>query len=285
MISSYCQLSLRVLHWRCRIEAPIQERFSKSSKKRTYGGPRSRDIVKIKQEVKKTMEHTKKIIFQLNFLSGRQSKIQLLTLCSRENSACQRRFSTGCVKKFKNNVGNEVFRPTNTCPQDKVCGEIRLAIGLRILMGASYLDLIGLAFGVQSIQSIYNYFTTSIQWINNTFSFPLVPILQQLKEGMINNDQQSTNYALEKLNKISTDFGRDSDGIFIGCIGALDGLAIRIKCPSLSKVISDPGNYFWRKNFYALNVQAICDKRKKLLGLVLGIKVHCMIPLHGQRHN
>jgi hypothetical protein len=32
----------------------------------------------------------------------------------------------------------------------------------------------------------------------------------------------------------------------------LDGLAVKIRCPTLSDLISDPGNYYCRKGFYAL---------------------------------
>jgi hypothetical protein len=57
---------------------------------------------------------------------------------------------------------------------------------------------------------------------------------------------------------------------FLGCIGALDGLAVKIRCPMLSDLISDPGNYYCRNGFYdALNVQAICDK---LLHRLLWVK-------------
>ncbi len=60
----------------------------------------------------------------------------------------------------------------------------------------------------------------------------------------------------------STDFGRDSDGIFIGCIGALDGLVNQIKFPSLSKVVSDPGNYFCQKTSNLLMCKQFVEKGK-----------------------
>jgi len=73
--------------------------------------------------------------------------------------------------------------------------------------------------------------------------------------------------ALDELKEIGADFSVDSYGCFLGCIGAIDGLAIRIKC--LSNV-PDFGNYFCRKNFYALNVQAICDRKKRILWISAG---------------
>jgi hypothetical protein len=67
-------------------------------------------------------------------------------------------------------------------------------------------------------------------------------------------------------------FAAASDGVFRGCIGALDGLAVKMKCPTLSDLIPDPGNYFCRKGFYALNVQAICDKLRRFIWVSTGHK-------------
>ena len=49
----------------------------------------------------------------------------------------------------------------------------------------------------------------------------------------------------------------NSGGASYGTFGAIDGLAIQMKCPS---GVADPVNYYCRKGFYALNVQAICDR-------------------------
>ena len=55
-----------------------------------------------------------------------------------------------------------------------------------------------------------------------------------------------------------------------GIIGALDGLAVQIKRPTSSDGVNDPGNYYSRKQFYALNVQAICDAYKRFLWVSTG---------------
>ena len=57
-------------------------------------------------------------------------------------------------------------------------------------------------------------------------------------------------------------FAEKTDGTFYGPFAALDGLALRIVSP---RIVPDPGNYFCRKGFYALNVQAICDRTKRFL--------------------
>jgi hypothetical protein len=103
-----------------------------------------------------------------------------------------------------------------------------------------------------SHRSIFRIFHTVICWINRTFSYPL---LQALVDEDVNF-----------FSTISEDFSNSpSDGVFTGCIGALDGLAIEIKKPTLSSSIRDPGSYYCRKGFHALNCQAICDSNKKLL--------------------
>ena len=127
-------------------------------------------------------------------------------------------------------------------------GEIKVAVSLRLLAGGSYLDLHPL-FQV-SVSAIYGIFDEFIEWIEAAFSFPLVGYLQ---------DNQ-----WNELGAIADNFSQGSDGVFVKVAGALDGLAVRIRCPATSEV-SDPDNYYCRKGFYALNVQAICNKSKKFL--------------------
>ena len=79
--------------------------------------------------------------------------------------------------------------------------------------------------------------------------------------------------AVSILKATSQDFGVDSDNTFLGCIGSLHGIAIRIHRHMLSKIVRDPSNYFCRKNFFALNVQAICDRKKKITWMSPGHQV------------
>ena len=162
-------------------------------------------------------------------------------------------FNLLCTR-IKNEVGEKAFRPDNATTNHYISGEVRVAIGLRLLCGGSYLDLIGRAYGVESPVTVYNHFHTFTKWIEATFSFPLTNLLR----GLESNDPAS----IQRLREISADFSADSYGTFTGCIGAIDGLAIRIRCPSN---VNDPANYFCRKNFHALNVQAICDRQKRIL--------------------
>jgi DDE superfamily endonuclease len=127
-------------------------------------------------------------------------------------------------------------------------GEIKVAISIRMLAGGSYLDLVPL-FEV-STSHLYNIFHTFLAWVLKSFEFPLVPWLRERNWSAINH--------------LANIYAEKSNGIFFGAFSAIDGLAVRVKSPT-EREVADPGNYYCRKGFYALNVQAICDKSKQFL--------------------
>ena len=49
-----------------------------------------------------------------------------------------------------------------------------------------------------------------------------------------------------------------------GCVGALGGYALKINRPNLDEV-GDPNQFFNRKGFYAIALQAVCDRKRRLL--------------------
>jgi DDE superfamily endonuclease len=177
-------------------------------------------------------------------------------------------------KEINDCVGDRVFKSENWLNDDNnnsaiatskasdawggiVSGEMKVACTLRMLAGGSYVDIL-MAYNISNCQ-VYTVFHEVIGWIGSTFAFPL------------------TNYLLSEniaaLKVISEGFSKRSDGVFKGCIGALDGLAIRIKCPNRTlDGVCDPKNYFCRKGFFALNVQAICDHEKRVIWLSTGHK-------------
>jgi hypothetical protein len=53
-------------------------------------------------------------------------------------------------------------------------------------------------------------------------------------------------------------------GKMSGCIGALDGMDVRITRPTLKDTAS-PQSYFNRKGFYSINLQAIADHNRKIM--------------------
>ena len=167
-------------------------------------------------------------------------------------------FALLCAK-INDVVGPGEFRPAQQNEGKKlISGEVRVAVGLRMLCGGSYMDYVGRIYGLRSVYSVYLCLEKLIEWLNKTFEFPLVTLLKEFEKGTVE--------ATKKLSEMSDDFASESNGFFGGCIGALDGLAIRIVRPAN---VPDAGNYFCRKNFYAINVQAICDKKKKIyLGII-----------------
>jgi hypothetical protein len=89
------------------------------------------------------------------------------------------------------------------------------------------------------------------------------------------------------LNEISEGFASFSQGIFKGVIGSLDGIAIRIKCPSVADGVADAGDYWTRKQYYALNVQAICDSKKRFIWVSTGNQglMHDSLAFEGTKMN
>jgi DDE superfamily endonuclease len=116
------------------------------------------------------------------------------------------------------------------------------------LHGGSYLDLIPL-FDV-SKSHLYKLFGRFLNWVLKTFEFPLARWIREDR--------------WQPLIDRALDFAEKTNGIFYGAFAANDGLVVRIWCPRLDEV-PDPGNYYCRKGFYALNVQAMCDRRKYFL--------------------
>lgn len=136
-------------------------------------------------------------------------------------------------------------------------GEVKIAIMLRLMAGASsYLDVLltyGSSTGCFCVFGVPQ--STCLDTLDVSISFV---------KWIVSKDEAA-------LNSVAEGFLSASGGVFRKCIGALDGLAIKIKCPVASNLISDPGNYFCRKGFYPLNVQqAICDKSRRVLWMSAG---------------
>ena len=69
----------------------------------------------------------------------------------------------------------------------------------------------------------------------------------------------------ERMKEVALQFARGSSGVIGGCIGALDGWVVRIKKPSRRDGVKNAKSFYSRKGFFAVNVQAIVDKRKRVL--------------------
>jgi hypothetical protein len=67
------------------------------------------------------------------------------------------------------------------------------------------------------------------------------------------------------MEKIEKSFAARSGFVYRGCVGALDGIALRIKRPTNRESGGNPTTYYNRKGFYAVNLQAVCDSAKRFL--------------------
>jgi len=65
------------------------------------------------------------------------------------------------------------------------------------------------------------------------------------------------------LRTLSFDWQRYKGTYIKGIIGAVDGIAIKIRCPGGE--VLNPGAYYNRKGFYALVVRAVCDARRRFI--------------------
>ena len=66
--------------------------------------------------------------------------------------------------------------------------------------------------------------------------------------------------SIERLEQIKEGFDAASKHKMTGCVGALDGMAVRMERP---RGVPDPHLYWHRKHFYAVNLQAIVDAQRR----------------------
>ncbi len=69
-----------------------------------------------------------------------------------------------------------------------------------------------------------------------------------------------------KMECVARGFCKTSDGVFAGCIGAIDGWLVKIEKPSVRRDgVNNPASYYSRKGFYGENVQVIALHEKMIL--------------------
>jgi DDE superfamily endonuclease len=131
------------------------------------------------------------------------------------------------------------------CSEGAVTPETRLALTLRLLAGASYLDVAMLfRLGTTTVYVIFNE-TIKVLWRH--LPMPGLP-LENLRE-------------MQRLaDGFSSSRGRAV--VLHGCIGALDGLSVENQKPSDEH---NPRDYYCRKGMYALPVQAVVDSKYRFL--------------------
>ena len=121
---------------------------------------------------------------------------------------------------------------------ETVLPDSRLAISLRMLAGERYGDLM-ILYCIEQC-TVYNVFHDTVHALNKVLKFPLLPKpdegLRRLANGM----------------KLS----RCGGNPLTGCIGALDGICIKIDKP---RAELNPALFYCRKGYYAIPVQALVD--------------------------
>jgi hypothetical protein len=112
--------------------------------------------------------------------------------------------------------------------------ELLLSMALRFLAGGSYLDIyqmhgVGQSTMFHAIPMVCHAIATE---------FPL--------EFPIDDE--------DALSEIASQFDKVGQGLLTRCVGALDGIALKIKRPSMNDV-GNPKQFFNRKGFHALVLQ------------------------------
>jgi hypothetical protein len=67
------------------------------------------------------------------------------------------------------------------------------------------------------------------------------------------------------MNEVVMLFSHASNGVINGCIGAIDGWVVKIKKPSKKDNIMNAQSFYSWKGYFAVNVQAIVDKKRRIL--------------------
>jgi len=131
-----------------------------------------------------------------------------------------------------------------------IAGEVKIASTLRILGGATYMDMALI-------------FDTSFNHMHKIFRHVILNWLSHPSFYNINGIEYCSDE--ERMKEVALLFARGSNGIIGGCIGALDGWVVKIKKPTRKDGIRNAKSFYSRKGFFAVNVQAIVDKKKRVL--------------------
>ena len=137
------------------------------------------------------------------------------------------------------------YMPNGTSPKarsDSVSVEVSLSVTLRYLAGGSYLD----------ICDIHHITEPTFFRVKSRTLVALDFALQdEIRFPSTEDERRDT----------ASGFEVKTGGVMKGCLGALDGLAVKIKEPSLFDC-PNPTSYRNRKGFFAVLVQAICDSKR-----------------------
>jgi hypothetical protein len=151
----------------------------------------------------------------------------------------------------QNSPVGRMSRANDATTSGYISGEVKVAITLRLLGGGSYLDLF-LIYNIFQTHAYKIFHETLSNWICNDEIFSI-------------NGEEYLN-DLDKIKEVAKGFGQNCRcGSFKGCIGAVDGWLVKISQPCRRDGVTQPGAFFSRKGFFAINVQVIVDRYKRVL--------------------
>ena len=116
--------------------------------------------------------------------------------------------------------------------------DVRLALTIKLLAGASYLDL-KTRYCVGA-STIYNVFRETCDALIDVLALPGLP----------------SSVVDLKTSSLRFKTSRQPHNPLCGCVGALDGISVKIKTPASHE---RQATYYCRKGYYALPVQVVCD--------------------------
>ena len=132
-----------------------------------------------------------------------------------------------------------------------ICGEIKLAITIRLLAGGDALDL-AVIFDIYPTHLAAIMREVLTYWIIKP-NIGKIDIIKYLENK-------------EAMDRVSNGFAKRSNGVLTGAIGAIDGWLVKIRRPNNHMDgVTNPVPFYSRKGYYGLNVQCIVDDRKKVL--------------------
>lgn len=127
--------------------------------------------------------------------------------------------------------------------------KLKLAVTLRILAGGSYLD-VALCHGVSP-----NHVSKIVRQTVDAL------LLEYGTDDLVGlHVEKLADPAF--LERTEASFRRKNCGYVRNCVGAIDGMAVKINKPSLRDTPA-PRHYFNRKGFFATVLQATCDGNRK----------------------
>jgi hypothetical protein len=132
---------------------------------------------------------------------------------------------------------------------EEVCTEIKLAMTLRYLRGGSYLDISDV-FNVHD-RTLYRAVDAMLLALNDRRVLPELSLPQDLKSP-------------SRLAALAAGFAHRSCNVIHTCVGAIDGILLPIICPAQTHA-KNQRQYWCRKQFWAINVQAIVDAQSRFI--------------------